>query len=322
MRALFYTGTMQSELRSADEPVADEGEVIVNVENCGICGSDMHAWHGHDPRRVPPMILGHEISGIVDGKRVVVNPLMPCGVCKNCKAGRVHLCPDRRMVGMAKPGGFAESMAVDAANISAIPDHLSFEDAALAEPLACAVHAVRLGLARAKPAPDQAEIAVLGGGAIGLLSAMVFAEAGIENLWIAEVNPIRRKMLEKVVKAKAYDPREGGPEGVDLVLDAVGTGITRAASSQIVAPGGEIIHIGLQDSEAGLDTRRMTLQEIGFLGVYCYTPEDFAQAVTLLETGKVSGAGWVDVRPLSEGARSFQDIHDGKAPPKIILSAN
>lgn len=273
------------------------------------------------------MILGHEASGIavggpLDGKRVVINPLMTCGNCRVCKSGDVHLCADRRLVGMAVPGAFAESLAVSVDNLVELPDHLTFEDAALAEPLACAVHAVRLGMERLKRAPENAVVSVLGGGAIGLLCAMVFADQGVKNLWIAETNPLRRNMLEEAVSAKAYDPRDGGPPvgECDIVLDAVGIGPTRAASSELASPGGTIVHIGLQDNEAGLDTRRLTLQEITFIGVYCYTREDFAQAVKMLSEKRVTRGDWATIRPLEEGAQSFLDIHEGKAPPKIILA--
>ena len=95
--------------------------------------------------------------------------------------------------------------------------------------------------------------------------------------------------------------------------------MTRKVASQLINPGGTIVHIGLQDNELGLDTRRLTLQEIKFQGTYCYRNGDFAEAIALLSEGKISGRGWAEVRPLDDGARSFVDIHEGNAPPKIIL---
>ena len=129
-------------------------------------------------------------------------------------------------------------------------------------------------------------------------------------------------MLKSLGLSSTYDPRDEQPGdgAVDLVIDAVGMGATRAAASHMVRPGGAIIHVGLQDSEPGLDTRRITLQEIAFIGAYCYRAEDFAEALALLTSGKVTGAGWTDVRPLDAGAVSFEDIHDGRAAPKIILA--
>ena len=325
MRALFYTGTEQMEMRDTNGPAPEAGQVIVDIAYCGLCGSDMHAWHGHDARRVPPLILGHEPVGLVrdgahQGKRVAINPLMTCGSCAACTRGDVHLCPERALIGLKVPGAFAEAVAVEESNLNLLPDDLAFENAALAEPLAVCVHAVRAG--RERHHGPAARVAVLGGGAIGLLGAMVYRNGGTEDLWIAEPNANRRAMIERVIDAKAYDPAAGGPESgsVDIVFDAVGSGRTRAASCQLVRPGGTIVHTGLQDSADGIDTRHITLQEITFLGTYCYTPEDFQEALNLLHKGAVSGAGWTEIRPLSDGAQSFRDVDQGTAPPKIILA--
>jgi len=325
MKALVYTGTMRSEIR--DVPLAEPapGQVVVDLAFCGLCGSDMHAWHGHDERRVPPLVLGHEAVGVVRdgvlaGKRVAINPLMTCGQCPPCQTGDEHLCATRELIGMRVPGAFAEALVIDQQNLTEIPDHLAFQDAALAEPLACAVHAVRLARALGNDQPDGA-VTVLGGGAIGLLSALVFAAYGYSKIRVAETNQLRRSMLADIGPIEPFDPladnADAGP--VDIVLDAVGSGITRRYSSQIVRPGGTIVHIGLQDNEPGLDTRRITLQEINFRGTYCYRRDDFAEALTLLSDGVISGAGWAEIRALDDGAAAFIDIHEGRAPAKIIL---
>ena len=326
MRALVYTGTMQTEMRDVPVSQPEEGQCTVAVSHCGICGSDMHAWHGHDPRRVPPLVLGHEATGVAldgkfKGKRVVINPLMTCEACKFCQAGNEHLCPERELIGMRLPGAFAERVLINEKNLTEIPDSLTGDEAALAEPLAVAVHSVRVAVNHLKNADPGMPIAVLGGGAIGLLCAMVLGHHGFTNVSIAETNPLRRQLLEDVTGAIAYDPLHGGlAEGsVTLVLDAVGSGITRKSSSEMVQPGGLIAHVGLQDNEPGLDTRRLTLQEIGFIGTYCYTNDDFAEAVNMLISGAITRQGWSEIRPLEDGVAGFEDIHSGKALPKIIL---
>ncbi len=328
MKALFYTGTQKSELRETREPAADDGSVVVAVSHCGICGSDMHAWHGHDPRRVPPLVLGHEavgiaLSGKYSGRRVAINPLMECGKCEACTSGAEHLCPERELIGMRVPGAFAEKVAIAEKNLYPIPDDLSFEDAALAEPLAVCVHAAHIGLERARKTPAQSSALILGGGAIGLLCALVLKNEGYGKIWIAETNPGRRSMLDTLGGLHAYDPSnvQDGPAdaSTDLILDAVGIGPTRKMASAKAKPGSTIVHIGLQDNSEGLDTRRITLQEIAFIGTYCYTRKDFQCALDLLAAGKISGKGWAQIRPLDQGAASFEDIHNGKAPPKIIL---
>ena len=182
MRALVYTGTQLSEIRDVPTPVCDLEQVVVDLAFCGICGSDMHAWHGHDDRRVPPLVLGHEAVGVANGgplqgKRVAINPLMTCGVCVSCASGNEHLCAKRELIGMRAPGAFAEKVAIKAQNLTIIPDDLSFADAALAEPLACSVHAVRLAIQHADD-DKTVTIAILGGGAIGLLAGKVFLDYG------------------------------------------------------------------------------------------------------------------------------------------------
>jgi len=325
MRALVYTGTQQSEIRDVPVPDCAAGQAVIDLAFCGICGSDMHAWHGHDERRVPPLVLGHEAVGIVasgafEGRRVAVNPLMTCGSCHSCVSGNEHLCAQRELIGMRVPGAFAEKVAITERNLTLLPDDLPFVEAALAEPLACSVHAVRLAMQHADN-DRKARIIVLGGGAIGLLAGLVFADYGYSNIWIAETNLLRRNMLEKLGNFQCYDPRQpaGCPDQVDMIIDAVGSGVTRRTASGLVRPGGVIVHIGLQDNLDGLDARRITLQEITFKGTYCYRNDDFAEALRLLHDGAVRGAGWVDVRPLGDGAAAFEDIHNGAAPPKIIL---
>ena len=325
MKALVYTGTMQSEIRWLDIPVADDGESLVDISLCGICGSDMHAWHGHDERRIPPLVLGHEAVGLVRsgplaGRRVAINPLITCLDCPACHAGDAHLCASRELIGMRYPGAFAEQLRIPHRNLTPLEDSMTFETAALAEPTAVAVRVVRLAQ-RTGMGPDVRSV-VLGGRAIGLLCAQVMKAYGFAPPRIAETNRIRRKTLESLGLGDTYGPLGETPEDstVDLVIDAVGMGVTRAAATRMVRPGGTIVHVGLQDSDPGLDTRRITLQEIVFLGAYCYRPEDLAEALALLASGRVSGDGWTDVRPLDEGAAAFLDIHEGRAAPKIILS--
>ena len=325
MKALVYSGTMQSEIREMALADIGAGEVIVDVHQCEICGSDMHAWHGLDDRRIPPLILGHEAvgrarAGRFAGQRVVINPLMSCDNCHFCRTGAEHLCASRELVGMRVAGAFAEQVIVKEDNLTVISDNLSDSNAALTEPLACAVNAVQLAIAHI---PDStANVHVLGGGAIGLLAAMVFSAKGYSNIHIAETNALRRNILTKIGNFNVYDPLAQRSDGgqIDIILDAVGSGRSRAAASAMVRPGGVISHIGLQDNEAGLDTRRITLQQIHFTGSYCYSRNDFADAVQLLEDGFITGSGWVEVRGLEAGAQSIVDIHEGKAPPKIILN--
>ncbi len=153
MHALVYTGTNKIDFREEKDPIAKSGETLIKVKASGICGSDMHAYHGNDERRIPPLILGHEVSGTsLDGKfknkDVVINPLISCEMCDYCKNEREHLCPKRTMIGMSTPvkreGGLAELVSVPEKNIFEVPKKLNIKEAALAEPAAVALHAVFL----------------------------------------------------------------------------------------------------------------------------------------------------------------------------------
>jgi threonine dehydrogenase-like Zn-dependent dehydrogenase len=145
MKALVYTqpGAMQLLDRPLPEAAADE--VLLKIEAVGICGSDMHAWHGHDPRRLPGLVLGHEFVGTIErsaapgfetGVRYTGNPLIVCGTCEYCVQGRNNLCANRTMVGMTRPGAFAEYMSIPAASLIAMPQHMDTVAAALTEPAA------------------------------------------------------------------------------------------------------------------------------------------------------------------------------------------
>lgn len=325
MDALVYTDVMHCELKDYEMPKAQANHTLIDISLCGICGSDMHAWHGHDARRVPPLILGHEVvgkalDGPLAGQLVAVNPLLSCGACVSCLNGAAHLCGERELIGMRLPGGFAQYVAVKDENVTALSGAIANSDAALAEPLACVVHAMRL-MTNEYQASRTDRMVILGGGAIGLLAGLLAKHLGYRDIHIAEVNEGRRKVLDQVVGVTSYNPIETAPDAhsVPLVFDAVGTGRTRQASIELVRPGGMCLHIGLQDNEPGLDTRYITLQEVTFKGSYCYSPADFAEAVGLLEAGHINGRGWCDVRPLAHGQQAFTDIHEGKAPPKIIL---
>ncbi len=181
MKALVYTGTNASEIRDVAAPVAADGQSVIDLSFCGICGSDMHAWHGHDERRIPPLVLGHEavgtaLTGPLAGKRVAINPLMSCNDCDFCDSGNHHLCTSRELIGMRYPGAFAEQVMIPESNLTRLDDHLSFQDAALAEPLAVAVRTV--GVAESGGATRDSRSVILGGGAIGLLCAKVMKAGG------------------------------------------------------------------------------------------------------------------------------------------------
>jgi len=323
MKALVYTGAKALDYRAVADPAPGDGDALIRVAHVGICGSDMHAWAGHDERRPAPLILGHEAAGVTaEGARVTVNPLVTCGVCADCRGGRENLCARRQIISMPpREGAFAERLAMPRGNLIAIPDAVPTRKAALAEPLACGWHAVRLARRALTPPLEAARCLVIGGGAIGLGAALALALHGAREIWLAEPAAARRAIVARAGDFRTYDPMaETGPEAVDLVIDGVGFEATRAAACRAVRPGGVIGHIGLGSAAGGLDVRRMTLQEITFFGAYTYTMQDFRETASAIFSGALGALDWVETRPLSEGARAFEDIAAGRvAAPKLIL---
>ena len=314
MRALVYTAPQSLEMREVAEP---SGDVVIDVESAGVCGSDMHAFLGHDARRPAPLILGHEIAGTTaDGRRVTVNPLVACGTCPACGRGQDNLCPDRRIISMPPcEGGFAERIAMPEANLVTVPDHVSPDSAALAEPIACGWHAVRLAH-RYLDGPAERTL-VFGGGAIGVGAALCALAQGAGAVTVVEPNATRRDYLSERTGLHVVERAEGA---YDAVVDGVGIEATRLSASALARPGGVIAHIGLGGGAAGLDVRRMTLQEIAFIGTYTYTARDFRDTAEAMWSGRLGALDWTEARPLSEGPQAFADIRAGRtAVPKIIL---
>lgn len=323
MKALVYNAPNTIALSEVEKPVAGPGEALVRLHACGLCGSDMHAYHGTDERRPPPLILGHEAAGFVDGtdRRVTINPLVPCGVCENCRAGWTNICAHRQILSLPpRQGCFAEWTVVPERNLIDIPDHVPFEKAALAEPLACGWHAVSLSIDRMRHPMAEAECAVIGGGAIGVGAALALKARGAARVTVLETNPLRLPGLARLEGIEAADPK-GYDAAPHLVIDAYGGAGSRALASAITRPGGFIAHIGLASGEGGLDARRMTLWEIGFLGTYTYTDAAFRETAAAIFDGRLGTLDWTELRALEDGAQAFIDNDAGKvASPKIVFT--
>jgi len=331
MKALVYTQPNEVRLLEREAPSAAAGEVVLRVDAVGICGSDMHAYHGHDPRRQPGLVLGHEFAGTVtesaapgwtSGQRVTGNPLITCGDCEFCMQGRDNLCANRTMVGMTRPGAFAERMAIPARCLIALPGSLDAVRAALTEPAATALHAVNLSMrALVRPLPE-CRVLVLGGGAIGMLAALLLRHYGVDRLSVSETNALRRASVERHARCEMLDPKSVPPAAAafDYVIDAVGSAATRNVAIASVKPGGVVMHIGLQDWASEIDMRRLTLAEITLLGTYTYSTADLRATVAALDRGVFGDLGWVERRPLSAGAQAFDDLHHGRlAAAKVVL---
>ena len=332
MHALVYTGTEKIVYREEKDPTKKPGEALVKVHASGICGSDMHAFHGNDERRIPPLILGHEVSGTsLDGKfknkDVVINPLISCEKCDYCKNEREHLCPQRTMIGMSTPvkreGGLAELVSVPEKNIFEVPKKLSIKEAALAEPAAVALHAVLLAEQNLKKPMSESKILIQGAGAIGLLCGLVLnKEKKSTNIIMSDPNKKRLDECAKYLKANFVSPNDKliKENNFDLILESVGLEVTRHQAIKSIAPGGTILHIGLTQPSGTFDFKKLTIQEITLVGTYCYTNKDFQKTLKILTEKKLGDLGWIEYRDLKKGSEAFDEIHNGTCvAPKIIL---
>ncbi len=332
MQALVYTDTQTLIYREEKNPKLINGESIIKVSASGICGSDMHAYHGKDDRRIPPLILGHEVSGTIDkgkenGKKVVLNPLITCGSCNYCKNGREHLCTKRIILGMNKPilrsGGFAEYVSIPDKNIYELPKNLNIKEAPIAEPCAVSFHAVELGEQQLLKPLKNNNVLIIGAGAIGLLCGLILSKVKkCTNITIVDPNNNRIKESLKYLEADGLHPNSKNltDDSFDLIFDTVGLEVTRQQSIKCIKPGGVIIHIGLTEPSGIFNFRKTTLQEITFIGTYCYTNSDFEKTLKILNNKEIGSLNWIEYRKLKDGSSAFKEIHDGKCiSPKIIL---
>ncbi len=326
MKALVYTAPEQLVVQDMPEPQPGNDEVLVKVECVGICGSDMHAWKGHDERRPAPLILGHEVAGVIasgdkTGQRVTVNPLVTCMDCEFCNRGHTNLCQTRQIISMPpRQGGFTEYISMPQRNLLPIADDVSFEQAALTEPIAVAWHAVELADQKSDFYLPDSNALILGGGAIGLACALVCNHFGITNVSIAETNSLRHQTLSKAGDFNVNYPQQFTDQQFDLIFDAYGGTITQKMASNCCKPGGVIVNVGLAGGEVGLDVRRMTLQDISFIGSYTYTQKDFELTTEAINKKKLGNLDWTQAFSLEQGPSLFQSINSGTMnAPKVLL---
>ena len=332
MKALVFTDIEEIVYQDYDDPKIKKNESIIKVSASGICGSDMHAYHGKDERRIPPLILGHEISGVIyegsnKGNKVIVNPLISCGKCDYCNRNSEHLCPERSLIGMNRPfvreGGLAEFVSVPNKNLNNLPKELDINKEALTEPTAVSLHAVELGEKNLLLPLDKAKVLIIGGGAIGILCALILQNIKKNlNTTLVEINEKRLDVCKKSLQSQVLNTESDKIKNnsFDLVIDAVGNEKTRQFAIKSTKPGGAIVHVGLTDAGGSFDFRKTTLQEITFIGTYCYTFRDFNKTIKILSESLIGDLNWIQYKDLKNGSEAFKQIHDGTcASPKIIL---
>lgn len=309
MKALVWQGESEITYEELDDPAAEAGECVLDVEVAGICGSDVHGYRGHPGPRVPPLVLGHEVVGSVGGTRYTVYPLIGCGVCPRCQAGEENLCASWRLLGMHRPGVFSERVAVPQRSLVALPDGLEARRAVLAEPLACCLGA----LAPHDPGPET-HMLVVGCGPIGLLTVYLGQRAGAR---VSAVDPVpdRRAQAEKLGAAGS----EVRPASVDLVVDAAGFPSTWETAIDAVRSGGQIVVVGLGQAVGEIPMAVIVRRAIRLRGQFAYSRTDFARAVAILADADLN-LDWLTDMPLAEGANAFANlVNRPEAYSKVLL---
>ena len=318
MRALVYTLARTLDVLDVEIPVPAEGEALIRVERAGICGSDVQGVATRSPRRAPPLIMGHELVGEVTsaapgaealvGRRVTVNPQVPCRACLACRSGLENICQHRELVGGSRPGGFGELVAVPVSCIHVIDDEVDADVAVLAEPVATCIHAFRLS-----PLALPGTVVVLGAGTIGTLTCIVARLLGAGRIVVSESDEERRGWAARVADA-AVDPdglEQAVGSGAHVVVDAVGSDATRAASVALLQPGGCALWLGMHDAEATIPAFDLVVREQSIRGSFAYTDADFGRAVELLAEHPEAFRVPTRTYSLDEGAHLFSELVAG-----------
>jgi 2-desacetyl-2-hydroxyethyl bacteriochlorophyllide A dehydrogenase len=334
MKAAVWYGGKDLRIEELPLPKIKDNEVLVQVKAVSICGSDVHAYLGVSKRRVPPLVMGHEFSGEIAsvgskvknlrvGERVVVEPIVSCGICQLCRLGRNNICQNLSLVGLHVSGAFSENVAVPARKCYPLPKTVSFEEASLTEPLAVAVHAVTLAAVE-----KTTTIAIIGSGAIGLMTLQVAKSIGVNSIVVLDTLAYRLALARKLgatatINVKDEDPlqkilKDGG---VDIVFEAVGHQETVQQGLAMVKTGGKVIVIGMLEEMMQLPMLDITVKELALQGSYGYTSDDFQQALTLLAKGNINVKPLITHQfPLHEIKRGFEVLSQGaENVVKVVL---
>ncbi|GAB3180628.1 zinc-dependent alcohol dehydrogenase [Telluribacter humicola] len=335
MKALYYTGNKSFEVQDADIVPLQAGEVRLKVAYCGVCGTDVHIYHGNMDQRVRiPQVIGHEVSAEIAelgegvtgwqvGDRVAVRPLQP-GAEHPSDYGQNHIGRNLKFIGIDTSGGMQQYWNVPAHTLHRLPNLLSLEIGALIEPLAVACHDVRLGELQAGES-----VVVIGGGPIGMLIALVAQHKGARVL-ISEVNPSRLELAESLgltavnpLEADLVAAVEEFTEGAmaDLVFEVSGVQAGVNSMTQLPRARGRIVMVAIHAQPKSVDLFRFFWRELRLIGARVYEPQDFEEAIALAASGELPLDKLItQVAPLAEAQSVFETIDSNPAGMKYLLA--
>lgn len=294
-KAIYWKG--KNELIKGDINISDinDGQALIEVKYCGICGSDLAIFKASHPRAKSPLVMGHEISGVIkkvksnsykEGDKVVVNPLISCGNCDPCKKGYPYICQNLKLIGIDINGGFAEYVVVNVDKIYKIPEDLDLKTASLVEPFATGAHVLRI----ANPEKEDL-VVILGGGPIGVAAGLFFKYNGVKNIYLSEVSEYRIKVLEKF-GFKVINPlKENLKERVkeisngklaDIVIEATGANGPVFNMVSLAKVSGFIILVGICHKHPVIDLMNVVFKELSLKGIRVYSNEDFLNSLNFV----------------------------------------
>lgn len=338
MKAAYYTGSKSFSVEEARPVEPQAGEVRVKVAYCGICGTDLHVYHGAMDARVGDhRVIGHESSGTIDaigenvqglelGDPVVIRPIVACGECPACKRGHAHICQNLKFLGLDTDGGFQQAWTVPATCVHKIPADLSLEHAALIEPVAVACHDVR----RSRLTEGE-DVLVIGGGPIGMLVAMVAKQAG-GNVTVSEVSEHRLATAEKL-GFKTLNPMKvnvaeavyemTGNKGADVIFEVSGTQAGVDTMTEATATRARIVMVAIHGKKPVIDLFKFFWREIEMLGVRVYEPEDYERAIEMIASGAIDCETMItDVQRLENITQAFQALDGNATAMKSLIKCS
>ncbi|MFP3897272.1 MAG: zinc-dependent alcohol dehydrogenase [Anaerolineales bacterium] len=337
MRAVMLEETGRVAVVEHERPEPGPNDVLIEVAYAGICGSDMHAFRGHHPFREPPVVLGHEVSGTVTavgsdvdgffpGDRVTVMPAASCGHCTYCERGLPNLCVDKEVPGTGDwVGTMADYFRADASITYKLSENTSLHLGCLAEPLAVAAHSV----AQARVRPGS-RVLVLGGGTIGLLTALSAKIVGAETVALTDLYDYKLDIAKQMGIDDVWNARredltqtllEAYPDRFETVLLASGAPPVMEQAMALVQKGGSIVITALFLEQVPVDLLQVTLQELHVVGSQIYTAADFETALEWLDEGRWPFEKIISqIYPLTRAPEVFEDIaeHPEKSV-KVLL---
>ncbi len=321
-----------------EKPVCLENQVLIKIHYIGICGSDIHVFHGRHPFTSYPVVQGHEVSGevietgkevlnIKIGDKIVIRPQITCGRCRQCKDGKYNICENLKVLGFQTDGAGAEYYASEEQYVIKIPDDMAFEAGAIVEPLAVGIHALELA-----GGVEGLNVLVIGAGTIGNLTAQAAKAKNAKQVMVSDISDFRLKLALECGVTYIHNPknnslevsllRDFGQDKADVIFDCVGTEESLRACISNARKGTKIINVGVYKGEIKADISKVQDNELCLLGTLMYLEKDMLESVDLLYNNKIEYKKIVTKKiPFHDFAKAYHLIDEnGDKEMKVLIA--